>query len=71
MENIDRILYIMDNQDVEYYELAAGSTATLQQYFYAGPYVDPNGRTRGIAADLREATTVKFEKGAYVRSSMI
>ena len=65
-ENIDKILYIMDNQGAEYYELDEGSRAKLEQYYYVGNYIDPNGRARGIEAGLREETTVRFKNGAYV-----
>ena len=64
-ENIEKILYIMDNQGAEYYLLEAGSSAELEQYYYVGPYTY-NKRTIGIEADLREATKVTFANGAYV-----
>lgn len=63
--NIEKILYIMDNQGAEYYKLDAGTTATLQQYYYVGEYTD-NGRARGIEAGLRDAADVTFASGAYV-----
>ena len=56
MENIDKVLYIMDNQGAEYYTLDAGSSAVLEQYYYIS----------NTEAALREATTVTFENGAYV-----
>ena len=36
--NAEKILYILDNQGAEYYELAPGSTANLKQYYYVGEY---------------------------------
>lgn len=64
-ENIENILYIMDNQGAEYYMLDAGSTASLQQYYYIGAY-EEKGRTKGIEAGLRDEAAVTFENGAYV-----
>ena len=37
---IEKILYIMDNQGAEYYKLNAGTTASLQQYYYIGEYME-------------------------------
>ncbi|MCR5825307.1 MAG: hypothetical protein K6G54_01945, partial [Oscillospiraceae bacterium] len=65
-ENIEDILYIMDNQGAEYYELEPGSAAKLQQYYYVGPYNAVNGRTVGFEAGLRDEELVFFENGAYV-----
>ena len=64
-DNIDDILYIMDNQGAEYYTLDANSTAELQQYYYVGPF-RYNNRSVGFEAGLRDETTVTFENGAYV-----
>ena len=61
LENIDKILYILDNQGAEYYRLSDGSRATLEQYYYVGPYEE-----RGIEAGLRDAERVRFSNGAYV-----
>lgn len=75
IENIDRILYIFDNQNIEYYQLAPNASANLKQYYYvgeysgevAGTYGDGGGViTDGFVADLREAADVTFSKGAYV-----
>lgn len=60
LEKIDKILYILDNQGAEYYRLSDGSRATLEQYYYDGPY------ERGIEAGLRDAERVRFSNGAYV-----
>lgn len=65
LENIDKILYILDNQGAEYYRLSDGSRATLEQYYYDGPY-EYNDRERGIEAGLRDAERVRFSNGAYV-----
>ena len=63
--NIDKILYIMDNQGAEYYKLNAGTTASLQQYYYIGEYME-NDKAKGIEAGLRDAADVTFASGAYV-----
>ena len=65
-ENIDRILYIFDNQGAEYGKLDPGTTVELQQYYYKGDYIAANGRARGFEADLRDSTEVTFENGAYL-----
>lgn len=63
--NAEKILYILDNQGAEYYELAPGSTANLKQYYYVGEYTY-EGSSKGFTADLREETSVAFPQGAYV-----
>ena len=63
--NIDKILYIFDNQGFEYYKLDAGTTASLQQYYYEGEYTY-DGSAKGITAGLRDTADVTFAKGAYV-----
>lgn len=63
--NIEKILYIMDNQGAEYYKLNAGTTASLQQYYYVGDYM-VNGKAKGIEAGLRDTADVTFTNGAYV-----
>lgn len=63
--NIEKILYIMDNQGAEYYKLNAGTTASLQQYYYIGEYME-NDKAKGIEAGLRDAADVTFASGAYV-----
>ncbi len=73
--NVDQILYVLDNQNIEYYSLLPGSTAELKQYYYvgeysgevAGTYGDGGGViTDGFVADLRDAEQVTFDSGAYV-----
>jgi len=64
--NIDRILYIFDNQGAEYYKLYPGTAAELQQYYYVGPYTAVSKRTVGFEAGLRDAATTAFPNGAYV-----
>ena len=63
--NAEKILYILDNQGAEYYELAPGSTANLKQYYYVGEYTY-EGSSKGFTADLREEAAVTFDQGAYV-----
>ena len=63
--NMEKILYIMDNQGAEYYQLEPGTTANLQQYYYVGDYM-VNDKAKGIEAGLRDAADVTFAKGAYV-----
>ena len=63
--NAEKILYILQNQGAEYYELELGSTAELKQYYYVGEYTY-NEKKAGFTADLRDAAKVTFEKGAYV-----
>lgn len=65
MDHIDILLYILENQGIEYYELDAGSSATVQQYYYAGTFTY-NNRNVGGYADLRDAAEVTFENGAIV-----
>lgn len=65
IQNVEQILYILDNQGVEYYELAPGSAAMLEQYYYVGEYLYKDKNT-GSIADLRAAANVVFPKGAYV-----
>ena len=61
VENIDKILYIMDNQGAEYYKVGKGTEIELQQYYF----VEEDGSNSCIA-DLREAEKVSFPNGAYV-----
>ncbi len=63
IENLDKILYILDNQGAEYYELSAGSTAPLKQYYYTGEYTYYS-KEAGFTAALRDETQVTFDKGA-------
>lgn len=65
ISNVEKILYILDNQGAEYYELEPGSTASLKQYYYVGEYTY-EGSDKGFTADLRDETTVTFPQGAYV-----
>lgn len=61
VENIDKILYIMDNQGAEYYKVGKDTEIELQQYYF----VEADGSNSCIA-DLREAEKVSFPNGAYV-----
>ncbi len=61
VENIDKILYIMDNQGAEYYKVGNDTEIELQQYYF----VEKDGSNSCIA-DLREAEKVSFPNGAYV-----
>lgn len=63
--NLEKILYILDNQGAEYYELSAGSSAQLKQYYYVGEYTY-NNRAAGFTANLRDAASVTFPNGAVV-----
>lgn len=64
-ENIDKILYIMDNQGAEYYTIGSRTAVNLEQYYYVGQR--QGGRdTKDIEAGLRDAAEVTFENGAYV-----
>lgn len=65
IENIDKILYILENQGAEYYELSAGSSADLLQYYYVDEY-QYNDKAAGFEAGLRDQTQVTFDQGAYV-----
>ena len=65
LENIETILYIMDNQGAEYYELAPGSAAKLEQYYCIGKRAGARYDV-DIEAGLRSAQYVTFENGAYV-----
>jgi len=65
IDRLDKILYILDNQGAEYYDLAPNSSAQLKQYYYEGPYTY-NERAMGITANLRDETNVSFPNGAVV-----
>ena len=65
LENIETILYIMDNQGAEYYELAPGSAAKLEQYYCIGKRAGARYDV-DIEAGLREAKYTVFKNGAYV-----
>ena len=60
VENIDKILYIMDNQGAEYYKIGSSTQIELQQYYF----VEADGNS--CIADLREADMYSFANGAYV-----
>ncbi len=70
LPEIDTILYILDNQGAEYYQLDPGSSATLEQIYCVGHFDDFEGYggddEKNIVADLREPATVTFQSGAYV-----
>ena len=63
---VDKALYILDNQGAEYYEIAAGTPVTAQQYYYIGEYTNKAGNKVGFEAGLRDAAEVTFENGAIV-----
>ena len=65
LENLDKVLYILDNQGAEYYELEANSSADLKQYYYVDEYTY-NDRKMGFTAGLRAETETVFEDGAVV-----
>lgn len=63
--NLDKILYILDNQGAEYYDLEPNSSANLKQYYYVDEYTY-NERKMGFTADLRDEAKTVFENGAVV-----
>lgn len=63
--NLDLAMYITDGQGGEYYEIAPGTAASVQQYYYDAPYVYGAVR-RGFTAGLRAEEEVTFANGAYV-----
>ena len=65
-EWLDKVLYILDNQGAEYFEIAAGTTIPADQYYYVGAYTTAAGSTRGFEAGLRGEKQVTFENGAVV-----
>ena len=66
-ENIDKILYIMDNQGAEYYTINSRTAVELEQYYFIGEREGGKGlEKKDIEAGLRDAATVTFESGAYV-----
>jgi len=56
---VDQLLEILSHHDAEYFRLPAGSTATLQQYYF----IEADG-TKSCIAGLRDAEPVTFENGA-------
>lgn len=68
VENLDKILYILDNQGAYYYEVAPGTVAPADQYYYIGKYIidSEKGTTKGFEAGLRGEKSVTFDKGAVV-----
>ena len=57
----DDLCYILDHHGAEYFELPAGTTAELQQYYY----IEKDG-TKSCIADVREAAEVTFAEGAIM-----
>ena len=70
LPEIEKILYILDNQGADYYKLDAGSHATLQQIYCVGKFDGLTGynaeNEKNIVADLRDPAEVTFANGAYV-----
>ncbi len=64
-ENISEILHVFDANGFDYYELPAGSTAYVQQYYYGGDYIYKE-KPKGDLAELRPNGPVNFPAGAYV-----
>lgn len=63
--NISEITRIFDANGFDYYELPAGSTAYLQQYYNGGEYIYKES-PKGDFAELRPIAPVTFPSGAYV-----
>ncbi|MEG1849309.1 MAG: hypothetical protein RR197_02000, partial [Oscillospiraceae bacterium] len=65
--NLDRTLYILDNQGAEYYEIAPGATVNLQQYYNTGIWKDEKGKdTNTPKVELRAPADITFPRGAVV-----
>ncbi|MEG2204694.1 MAG: M14 family metallocarboxypeptidase, partial [Oscillospiraceae bacterium] len=65
--NLDRTLYILDNQGAEYYEIAPGATVNLQQYYNTGIWKDQKGKdTNTPKVELRAPADISFPRGAVV-----
>ena len=65
--NAEKILYILDNQGAEYYELEPGSTANLKQYYYvARVHLQRPGNLGFTPPTCGRETAVTFPNGAYV-----
>ncbi len=67
MPSLDVALSILDSQGAEYYEIAPGTAASADQYYYVGTYTNPNtAKVVGFEAGLRPEAKVTFSKGAIV-----
>gem|GEM_PF-7112480 len=60
--NYDYIISSMKWNNIHYYEIAPGTTATVRQYFRS----DTGNGTTSVTADIRAAASVTFTDGAYV-----
>ena len=70
--NYEALLTMLQSNHIEYYELDAGTSAPLRQYFRvsgtgsaSGSY-NPTVNANFLRADLRPEETVSFPNGAYV-----
>ena len=61
--NYDHLINSLKWNQIEFYELKAGTSAELRQYYRTDTGDTTNGN---IVADLRPAATVTFANGAYV-----
>ena len=70
LPTIEKILYIMDNQGAEYYKLNAGTTASLQQYYYVGDYMAERQGQGHCSAGLRDSADSHLRQAALTCSPM-
>ena len=61
--NYNFLFRLMDSQDIYFYEVPAGTTATLKQYYRDST---SNTTTSNVNAGLRAEAEVTFPDGAYV-----
>ena len=67
-EKKEAICALMREHGVEFFEIPAGSSLRVRQYFCAGPRPDNNGNPLDICADLREEAAAEFAAGAVIFS---